>query len=41
LILFHAGAHEGNWYDLRNEATVKLCKEIVDKVGAEQYFPFV
>jgi hypothetical protein len=28
-------------YDARNEATVKLCRWIVDTVGKEQYFPYV
>lgn len=31
----------GSYHDARNEATVKLCKQIVEAVGEEQYFPYV
>lgn len=34
--------HDKNgWYDARNEATVKLCRRIVDAVGEEQHFPYI
>jgi len=29
------------WYDLRNEATCKACKKIVETFGKEFYLPFV
>jgi hypothetical protein len=30
-----------NRYDLRNEASVKMCKEIVDKLGDKLYLPLI
>ena len=30
---------EKNWYDLRNEWTVQVCKKIVDQVDEVQYRP--
>lgn len=36
-----AKCSEENNFDLRNEATVNLCKEINDKFGERFYLPFI
>jgi hypothetical protein len=32
---------ETSWVDLRNQATVDLCKEIMEKVGNDSFLPFI
>lgn len=36
-----AKAAKNRQFDMRNQATVSLCSEIVDKVGEDQHFPYV
>lgn len=42
LLMSWANCHEeGYMFDGRNEATVKFCKELKDKFGEDQYFPYI
>lgn len=39
--LKHLASLPENWYDLRNEASVKMARKIVEKFGDEMYLPTI